>query len=903
MKQLIDAVVRPTGGNSSHNRKISDITSLAVSTFPYAYNATNTEISLCHLYPMGLNTIVRTLAFTVESGVSASPKIGEACWECYAVSGMGTLGSISYVNGVGLVLEGLYARWRLVPTNDMTPQSIGIKCDGLTTGQVANLNNLIKACSASNAKIEGSGTLLINNGEKIVVDDAFLNLENLQILANTGFSGPIMECSGGNKTTDASAITAHVHGTPLGSWGMIDNGNGTLSWENVNLNTTGFVIKNDNTGNSRYILHPAYCGKGVQVEGDSEKINVEIYAVGCDEALAEVHTGGGSPDTNKFTISGQRVRRLFTSGDDDTSRVDFNFEAAIDLGLNITLSDGAVVPDPRVLVKNGKSSSFSGEHRAHNGRLYYLVDRDGANAADGTDATHFNNLRFQDNVYGTLAHLRRVQKLTGRIFARHVHNGRLNYNEAGAAGEGTIPCPSIWIGQVFSGDFGVTITDCGAREGIRIGDATYNLYPVDWCMGRNTVIMRGFSPRLKTYPTTRNAVVFEKVVGGEYPFDQIEGNIRLEAGCQGPRIEVPAYWIKRYSLSADAAAVATLMVKGSLKSTDIFFKNWLSNNITIIVESLSDFGGARGVYSNGKWIIGAPINGTENQFGSLTSDLNLRFKTKGLIAFDGTRLRVASGPASTDPWTYFDGSNSVIPSLQAATSALLGRMSVQPSTFLRNVYDRLYFDLSEAGLLTTNKIIMLYFLGTEDESQALLNLMGNSYNLTKNGSPIWQANYGFTGTGVNTDYLATGFNAIVNPETMGQNNAHLGVVALTASSVGDMMGSVNGRFKIRAAGGGSNRYGVSTSSNPGWTSVESFPRHVMGNRVVNTEHTGWDNGNLVSTFANSSNGLPDEVRLLQSLNVATTGQIFGAHLGTGLNSTEISNLYKALMTACQTTVR
>lgn len=861
--------------------------------FDYAFNSSDTQNSMLHYKPAAVGDLVQTLSYYKESSNNFAPAI----WECYSLTPVDGIDNTSFVSGVGFIVEGLHARWRLVVNSLLDLWGVGVKCDGLATSQITRLNRLIQAISLKNARVSGSGILMVDS--TITVDDAFFEAENLRLQAVSGYNGVVLNAQGGASTTDAMVLRAHGHGTPNGSWGLVNGANpGELAWSNVNLNSILFEIQNDNTGNSQYWLHAGYSGVACSLKGDTEKSDVHVYAVGCDTVLNEVNVGG-TPDTNRVRISGTRCRCLFRSGNDNTIMIDFNFESAQDLGLSYTTSDGEVLADPRVLEENGKSSAYQGELRAHNGRLYFLIDRGaGGSSADGSDCAHFNNLRFADNVYGTLLYARRIQKLTGHLIARHVHNGRQNSNEGGSAGVGSIPCPSVHLGQVYQGDFRVTLSDCGNREGLRIGNAAYNLYPRNWTMGQNNIVMRSFNPRNGVFPTALNALVIEKMQGGCVPFGQIEGNISLEAGCDGVRIEVPAIWATRYTLTADDAATATIVIKGKLSSDDIFFKSWLRSGINVIVESLTDYGGARGTYFNGKWSVsGYPLAGTDSEFESITSNLNQLFKKRGLQAWktaDGQPY-FASGDDPEDDWVDAVGANPVTPIYNPLSSALFARFSVQPSDARKNVYDRLFNDLDAAGL--TSKLIFLYILGAHDEQAALLNVLSTSYNLTKNGSPIFTANAGFTGTTNTADYLATGYDATVSSGIMTINDAHLGVFALSDNSSGGMMGSLgptSGRMKIRASAGGASMIGVNTTSNPGWTTTQSPPRHIIGNRVAAGSHQGYDNGALAVDSANGANSLPDEIFILKNSLGATGGQVFAAHLGVGLTTQEISDFYTLL---------
>lgn len=900
MVDIADAQIIPAGATSAHKRPMNEVARLALRHFPFVFDTAVQSQSMLHYKPGAVGEVISCSAFKPM----AAPPYSGSVWEVYALSGMaGGPNNSTFVTGVGFILDGVHARFRLIIDGQTDFWAAGVQCDGVATGQITRLNRLIQASQLVNGRLMACGTLIVD--QTINVEDTFLDIPNLKMVGAVGFNGPMMRLTGPDRITDAFEFKGHCHGTPDGSWGVTDIGGGALAWNNINLDSVAFEIDGDNSGNSFYHLHASYAGIGARIQGDTEKADIHVFAVGCDQAVQELRTSGGTTDTNRIRISGTRCRRLHTSGDDNTGLVDFNFESAVDLGLNITLSDGTVVPDPRVLVKNGKSSSYSGELRASNGRLFFLIDRDGSNAAHGSDACHFNNLRFQDNVYGTLLWARKCQKLTGRLYGRHVHNGRQNVNEGGSAGVGSIPCPSVRIDQVYQGDFSVVLTDCGNREGLRIGDAAANsgagLYPRDWTMGRSVIVMRGFNALNATYPTTYNAVVIEKMLRGGLQFDQIEGNIELLEGCQGVRIEVPEVWARRYKLTAHASATATIVLRGPIASSDIFFKSWLRAGIDVVVESLTDYGGAPARYTNGKWIIaGWSHLATADQLASISSDLNQRFKRQGVLADDGTRIWRADGPDADDPWTHYDGTNANTVGYMAATTALIARMATDPGVARKNIYDRLYFDLDEAGL--TADLVLLYILGAHEQETALLNLFDADYDLTIAGAPIFTVDRGFTGTGVATDYLDTGFDATVAAEGIGQNDSHLGVFALSNSSVGGMMGSANGRMKVRVASGGSSLIGVNTTSNPGWTTTQSLPRHVVGSRLSSGNHIGYDNGVQAVDSANGSTGLPDLVSILKTSAGATAGEIFAAHLGKGLAPEKVAALNLILRRAQQSIV-
>lgn len=73
------------------------------------------------------------------------------------------------------------------------------------------------------------------------------------------------------------------------------------------------------------------------------------------------------------------------------------------------------------------------------------------------------------------------------------------------------------------------------------------------------------------------------------------------------------------------------------------------------------------------------------------------------------------------------------------------------------------------------KLDLIYYLGAPDSTTALLNMVGNTFNGTANGSPTFTACSGFTGTeGSSTVYIDTGFNpTTASSPKFTQNSAHI----------------------------------------------------------------------------------------------------------------------------------
>lgn len=119
------------------------------------------------------------------------------------------------------------------------------------------------------------------------------------------------------------------------------------------------------------------------------------------------------------------------------------------------------------------------------------------------------------------------------------------------------------------------------------------------------------------------------------------------------------------------------------------------------------------------------------------------------------------------------------------TTALLARMTTQPSLGRRIAIDNLIGRLKLAGVWT--KLDALYVLAAHEQASAILNWVSTSYNLTTSAAPTFTANRYIQGNGT-TQFYDTGFDptVAVSPKFV-QNSAHLGawqVNTVTSAVVG-----------------------------------------------------------------------------------------------------------------------
>ena len=98
-----------------------------------------------------------------------------------------------------------------------------------------------------------------------------------------------------------------------------------------------------------------------------------------------------------------------------------------------------------------------------------------------------------------------------------------------------------------------------------------------------------------------------------------------------------------------------------------------------------------------------------------------------------------------------------------------------------------------------NKLDCLYVLAQQNQTDALLNLVGTNYSLINNGLVPFVAYQGFTGNGVG--YLDTGFNpGIATSPNFVQNNASMGVWILNSRTSGAAYYDIGNNTGVAGAG-------------------------------------------------------------------------------------------------------
>ncbi|HIF6291616.1 TPA: hypothetical protein ACX3LP_005327, partial [Raoultella ornithinolytica] len=169
-------------------------------------------------------------------------------------------------------------------------------------------------------------------------------------------------------------------------------------------------------------------------------------------------------------------------------------------------------------------------------------------------------------------------------------------------------------------------------------------------------------------------------------------------------------------------------------------------------------------------------------------------KSGGVAVYSSESVLRAATPAdqhnlavdsSTGNYYFLD---TTVIALQPETTALLARMTMQPTEIQKAALNRLYYDLKQTGILA--KLDGLWLGINTSRADARLNLVGNSLSLTENGSISFNiaAGWGFN----NASWLDTGFNPSTAGGKFAQNSASFGVLVASAVNSGVFMGAYDG---------------------------------------------------------------------------------------------------------------
>ena len=204
------------------------------------------------------------------------------------------------------------------------------------------------------------------------------------------------------------------------------------------------------------------------------------------------------------------------------------------------------------------------------------------------------------------------------------------------------------------------------------------------------------------------------------------------------------------------------------------------------------------------------------------------------------------------------------------------------------------------------KLDALYVLAQQNQTDALLNLVGTSYTATIGGSTPFAAYQGFTG---GAGIIDTGFNpATATSPNFTQNSASMGVWVLNSRASGAAYYEIGNNTGVAGAGispfynSGGSQTPLNDLTYPAYSGVTNAQGAWSLDRSASASSVYYKNGASVATMAASSTGVASTNVWILGLNNSgttldpTSDQVAEAHIGASLGSAGQLALYTRLRT-------
>ncbi|WP_338717021.1 hypothetical protein V8951_18430 [Raoultella ornithinolytica] len=233
--------------------------------------------------------------------------------------------------------------------------------------------------------------------------------------------------------------------------------------------------------------------------------------------------------------------------------------------------------------------------------------------------------------------------------------------------------------------------------------------------------------------------------------------------------------------------------------------------------------------------------------------------------------------------------------LQPETTALLARMTMQPTEIQKAALNRLYYDLKQTGILA--KLDGLWLGINTSRADARLNLAGSTLPLTENGTVLFNPSSGWTFN--NASWLDTGFNPSTAGGKFAQNSASFGVLVASAVNSGVFMGAYDGSNGLSIS-----RTGNTLNARVNNNSLISGAIAPSGTTLFSASRTGdavaslYSGSKLIASSSDASLALVNSVvsigRASAETGWYTAANIAAAFIGSGLSEAEIFSLNDAI---------
>lgn len=241
------------------------------------------------------------------------------------------------------------------------------------------------------------------------------------------------------------------------------------------------------------------------------------------------------------------------------------------------------------------------------------------------------------------------------------------------------------------------------------------------------------------------------------------------------------------------------------------------------------------------------------------------------------------------------GFGGAAPSLDPASAALIARFSTPPTAARSALINTFIVALKNAGVWS--KLDALYVIAAADSQAAARNWIADQYNLTVSSAPVFVADRGYTGDGVD-DFLDSSFNptTAVSPKFT-QNSACMGIRSRTDLTNGTTSGDIgngNSGWGRSTTTSGLARGRPNTAGNVN-IATTAYPGHITYTRSAAAVWEGYDNGVDVGGGVDASAALTNAnfAILRQAAGAYGINQIALAYWGSNLTSGEVAALYAA----------
>lgn len=203
----------------------------------------------------------------------------------------------------------------------------------------------------------------------------------------------------------------------------------------------------------------------------------------------------------------------------------------------------------------------------------------------------------------------------------------------------------------------------------------------------------------------------------------------------------------------------------------------------------------------------------------------------------------------------------------------------------------------------------LYFVATQNEATAKLNLVGTSYPPIETGSVAFAADEGFTAPAGTTDYISSGFNPFSAGGHFSQNSAHLSIWMEAGTGNGiPKIGAYTSSPSVTATiyPNFSNSFlgRLNNGINNGVSFAVANPEEIscIVSRTASNLTAGYLDGVSVATSAQASTGMVNLPIIIGGANIDSvpTSAAYkwsSASIGAGLDATQALALYDRLSAA------